>query len=53
VAFPVIGTLAYWMAILGGQFGPGAALSLTMVPPLLAVLWGLFHLLDRPARGGM
>ena len=53
VAFPVIGTLAYWMAILGGQFGPGAALSLTMVLPLLAVLWGLFRLLDRPARGGM
>jgi len=53
VAFPVIGTLAYWMAILGGQFGPGAALSLTMVPPLLAVLWLLFRLLDRPARGGM
>ena len=52
VAFPVIGTLAYWTAILGGQFGPGAALSLTMVPPLLAVLWLLFRLLDRPARGG-
>ena len=53
VAFPVIGTLAYWTAILGGQFGSGAALSLTMVPPLLAVLWVLFRLLDRPARGGL
>ena len=50
VAFPVIGTLAYWLAILGGQFGPGAALSLTMVPALLAVLYALFRLLDRPAR---
>jgi multiple sugar transport system permease protein len=50
VAFPVIGTLAYWLAILGGQFGPGAALSLTMVPPLLAALLVLFRLFDRPAR---
>ena len=50
VAFPVIGTLAYWMAILGGQFGPGAALSLTLVPPLLAALFLLFRLFDRPAR---
>ena len=49
VAFPVIGTLAYWMAILDGQFGPGAALSLTMVPPLLAVLFVLFRLFDGPA----
>ena len=51
VAFPLIGTLAYWLAILGGQFGPGAALSLTMVPPLLAVLFLLFRLFDRPAPG--
>ena len=49
VAFPVIGTLAYWLAILGGQFGPGAALSLTMVPLLLAALVVLFRLFDRPA----
>jgi hypothetical protein len=24
VTFPMIGTLAYWMAILSGQSGPGA-----------------------------
>jgi len=53
VAFPLIGTLAYWMAILGGQFGPGAALSLTMTPPLLAVLFLLFRLFDRPLRGSV
>ena len=51
VTFPVIGTLAYWLAVLGGQFGPGAALSLTMVPPLLAALFLLFRLFDGPARG--
>ena len=50
VTFPVIGTLAYWMAILGGQFGPGAALSLTMVPPLLGGLFLLFRLFEPPGR---
>ncbi len=48
IVFPVIGTEAYWLAIKAGQFGPGAALSLTLVPPLLAALYGLFRIFDPP-----
>lgn len=48
IAFPVIGTQAYWLAIQGGQFGPASALSLTLVPGLLAVLLLLFRIFDPP-----
>ena len=50
VAFPVITTQAYWLAVFGAQFGPAAALSLTLVPPLLVVLIVLFRLFDAPVR---
>ncbi len=48
VVFPVIGTQAYWLAIKGGQFGPASALSLMLVPFLLAVLVLLFKAFDPP-----
>jgi ABC-type sugar transport system permease subunit len=48
IVFPVVGTQAYWLAIRGGQFGPASALSLTLVPFLLAALFLLFRALDRP-----
>jgi multiple sugar transport system permease protein len=48
IVFPVIGTHAYWLAIKAGQFGPASALSLTLVPFLLAVLLVLFRLFDPP-----
>ncbi len=48
IVFPVIGTHAYWLAIKGGQFGPASALSLMLVPLLLATLWVLFRLFDSP-----
>ena len=48
IIFPVVGTQAYWLAIKGGQFGPAAALSLTLVPGLLAVLLVLFRMFDPP-----
>jgi multiple sugar transport system permease protein len=48
VVFPVIGTEAYWLAIKGGQFGPASAMSLTLVPFLLAVLALLFRAFDPP-----
>jgi multiple sugar transport system permease protein len=55
IVFPVVGTHAYWLAINSGQFGPASALSLALVPFLLAVLFVLFWLFDRPetrpARG--
>ena len=47
IVFPVIGTHAYWLAIKGGQFGPASALSLTLVPLLLAALVLLFRWFDR------
>jgi multiple sugar transport system permease protein len=47
IVFPVIGTHAYWLAIQGGQFGAGSALSLTLVPLLLATLFVLFRWFDR------
>lgn len=50
IIFPVVGTSAYWLAIYGGQFGPASALSLTLVPMLLAVLFLLFRLFDPPER---
>jgi multiple sugar transport system permease protein len=50
IVFPVIGTQAYWLAIHGGQFGPASALSLTLVPLLLAALLVLFRLFDSPER---
>jgi multiple sugar transport system permease protein len=48
IVFPVVGTQAYWLAIRGGQFGPASALSLTLVPFLLAALLLLFRVFDRP-----
>ena len=50
IVFPIVGTHAYWLAIKAGQFGPASALSLTLVPFLLAVLLVLFRLFDAPAR---
>jgi ABC-type sugar transport system permease subunit len=47
IVFPVIGTHAYWLAIKGGQFGAASALSLTLVPLLLATLFLLFRWFDR------
>ena len=46
IIFPVIGTQAYWLAIRGGQIAVGAALSLTLVPLLLAALVVLFRTFD-------
>jgi multiple sugar transport system permease protein len=48
IVFPVVGTHAYWLAIKAGQFGPASALSLTLVPVLLAVLLLLFRIFDPP-----
>jgi ABC-type sugar transport system permease subunit len=48
IVFPVIGTQAYWLAVAAGQLGPAAALSLTLVPPLLLVLYLLFRAFDAP-----
>jgi ABC-type sugar transport system permease subunit len=50
IVFPVIGTQAYWLAIKGGQFGPASALSLVMVPFLLAALALLFRSFDPPGE---
>jgi multiple sugar transport system permease protein len=50
IAFPVVSTRAYWLAITAGQYGPASALSLTLVPLLLAALVVLFRLFDTPAR---
>lgn len=50
IVFPVIGTHAYWLAVKGGQFGPASALSLMLVPFLLAVLLVLFRMFDPPER---
>jgi multiple sugar transport system permease protein len=47
IVFPVIGTHAYWLAIKDGQFGAASALSLTLVPLLLAALFVLFRWFDR------
>jgi ABC-type sugar transport system permease subunit len=48
IVYPIVGTHAYWLAIRGGQFGPASALSLTLVPFLLAVLVLLFRIFDAP-----
>ena len=48
IVFPVVGTHAYWLAIKSGQFGPASALSLALVPFLVAVLVALFWMFDRP-----
>ena len=50
IVFPIIGTHAYWLAIKAGEFGPASALSLMLVPFLLAALLVLFRLFDRPER---
>jgi len=47
IVYPIVGTQAYWLAIRGGQFGPASALSLTLVPILLAVLLVLFRAFDH------
>ena len=48
IVFPVVGTHAYWLAIKAGQYGPAAALSLMLVPLLLATLLVLFRIFDPP-----
>ncbi len=50
IAFPIVGTHAYWLAVKMGQYGPASALSLTLVPFLLVVLVVLFRLFDPPQR---
>jgi multiple sugar transport system permease protein len=50
IVFPVIGTHAYWLAIQAGEFGPASALSLMLVPFLLAALLVLFRLFDPSDR---
>ena len=50
IVYPVLGTHAYWLAIHSGQFGPASALSLTLAPFLLAVLFVLFRMFDPPER---
>jgi ABC-type sugar transport system permease subunit len=50
IVYPVIGTQAYWLAIRGGQFGPASALSLMLVPLLLAALVLLFRAFDPAER---
>jgi multiple sugar transport system permease protein len=50
IVYPVIGTHAYWLAIHGGQFGPASALSLTLAPFLIVVLFLLFRMFDPPER---
>jgi len=50
IVFPVIGTHAYWLAIKDGQFGPASALSLMLLPFLLAALVVLFRVFDPAER---
>jgi ABC-type sugar transport system permease subunit len=50
IVFPVIGTQAYWLAIGAGELGPASALSLLLVPFLLAALLVLFRLFDPADR---
>ena len=50
IVFPIIGTHAYWLAIKAGEFGPASALSLMLVPFLLAAMLVLFRLFDPPER---
>jgi multiple sugar transport system permease protein len=50
IVFPIVGTHAYWLAIKAGEFGPASALSLMLVPFLLAALLVLFRLFDPPER---
>ena len=50
IIFPVLGTQAYWLAIEAGEFGPGSALSLLLVPFMLVALLVLFRLFDPPDR---
>ena len=50
IVYPVLGTHAYWLAIHAGQFGPASALSLTLAPLLLAVLFLLFRVFDPPEQ---
>jgi ABC-type sugar transport system permease subunit len=50
IVYPVLGTHAYWLAIHAGQFGPASALSLTLAPLLLAILFVLFRMFDPPEQ---
>ncbi len=50
ITFPVVGTLAYWLAVQAGQFGAASALSLSLVPVLLAGLVVLFRMFDPPGE---
>jgi len=47
IVFPVLGTQAYWLGIVNGQFGQAAARSLALVPLLLLALLVLFRWFDR------
>src|SRR5436309_14880799 len=48
IIFPVVGTHAYFLAVKAGQYGPASALSLMLVPVLLATLLVLFRIFDSP-----
>jgi ABC-type sugar transport system permease subunit len=48
IIFPTVGTQAYWLAIHAGELGPASALSLLLVPFLLAALLVLFRFFDPP-----
>lgn len=48
IIFPVIGTYAYWLGIHDGRFAEAAALSLSVVPPLVVALFVLFRWFDPP-----
>jgi len=50
IVFPVVNTHAYWLVVKTGQYGPGSALSLTLIPLLLVALLVLFRLFDPPER---
>ena len=50
IVFPTVGTQAYWLAIHAGELGPASALSLLLVPFLVAALLVLFRLFDPPER---
>src|SRR5262249_11184185 len=48
IVFPIVGTHAYWLATKAGQYGLASALSLTLVPCVLAFVTVLFRLFDPP-----
>ncbi len=46
IVYPIVWTQAMHYALLGGQWGKGAALSLTLVPVLLVILFGCYRLFE-------